>query len=68
MAHGEIYPDKAGKWRHRFQSANGKFQSTSGEAFASKANAKRALVALLTEIRDLPVEIRDPSGKVIDTV
>jgi uncharacterized protein YegP (UPF0339 family) len=39
----EVYPDQAGKYRWRFVVANGQTVATSGEAFASKGNAKRAI-------------------------
>jgi len=38
----EIYQDSGGGWRWRLVSSNGQTVATSGEAFASKANATRA--------------------------
>jgi uncharacterized protein YegP (UPF0339 family) len=38
----EIYPDKSGSYRWRLVSSNGQTTATSGEAFSSHANAKRA--------------------------
>jgi uncharacterized protein YegP (UPF0339 family) len=39
----ECYQDTGGKWRWRFTTQNGQTVATSGEAFASKGNAKRAI-------------------------
>jgi hypothetical protein len=38
----EIYPDKKDEYRWRLVSSNGQTIASSGEAFASKANARRA--------------------------
>jgi uncharacterized protein YegP (UPF0339 family) len=38
----EIYEDTAGNYRWRLKSSNGQKVATSGEAFDSKSNAKRA--------------------------
>jgi uncharacterized protein YegP (UPF0339 family) len=38
----EIYADSGGGFRWRLVAANGQTVATSGEAFASKANATRA--------------------------
>jgi hypothetical protein len=38
----EIYADKGGDYRWRLIANNGEPVASSGEAFASKANAKRA--------------------------
>lgn len=38
----EIYEDAAGKYRWRLKAGNGEIVASSGEAFASKANAERA--------------------------
>jgi hypothetical protein len=38
----EIYPDKGGHYRWRLVSSNGQTTATSGEGFASHANAKHA--------------------------
>jgi uncharacterized protein len=39
----ECYQDEGGKWRWRFTVANGRTVATSGESFASKGNARRAI-------------------------
>jgi uncharacterized protein len=39
----EVYADQGGKYRWRFVVANGQTVATSGEGFASKGNAKRAI-------------------------
>jgi len=38
----EIYPDAGGSYRWRLVASNGKTVASSGESFASKANAVRA--------------------------
>lgn len=38
----EIYPDSAGNYRWRLKSSNGQIVASSGESFASRANAERA--------------------------
>ncbi len=38
----EIYPDKGGEYRWRLIASNGQNVASSGEAFDSKSNAKRA--------------------------
>jgi len=38
----EIYPDKQNEYRWRLVSSNGQIIASSGESFASKANARRA--------------------------
>jgi uncharacterized protein YegP (UPF0339 family) len=38
----EVFQDAGGDWRWHVKAANGQIVSTSGEAYASKANAVRA--------------------------
>lgn len=38
----EVYADSGGKYRWRLRASNGQVVATSGESFASKANAKAA--------------------------
>jgi uncharacterized protein YegP (UPF0339 family) len=38
----EIYADASGNWRWRLVASNGQTVATSGESFASKANARAA--------------------------
>ena len=38
----EIYPDASGSYRWRLIASNGQTVASSGESFASKANARRA--------------------------
>lgn len=40
----ELFQDKAGKWRYRARAANGR-KLTVSEAYYSKSNAKRAMLA-----------------------
>jgi uncharacterized protein YegP (UPF0339 family) len=46
----EVYQDKAGKFRWRLIAANGKRVAASGEAFASRYNAERAIADLLRSL------------------
>jgi uncharacterized protein YegP (UPF0339 family) len=39
----EVYPGQAGNYRWRSVVANGQTVATSGEAFASKGNTRRAI-------------------------
>jgi uncharacterized protein YegP (UPF0339 family) len=51
----EVYQDDAGEFRWRFRNPhNGKLQASSGEAFASRANAERAVNDFLDEIMAHP--------------
>lgn len=45
----EVYQDKAKKWRWRVR--HGKLTAASGESFASKTNARRALAAFLLAVK-----------------
>jgi len=38
-----VYLDLSGKWRWRFQSANGQILADSGESFPSRDNALRSI-------------------------
>lgn len=40
----QIYTDSSGKWRWRVRARNGRTITASGEAFASRASAKRAAI------------------------
>ncbi len=42
MSKFSIYQDRAGKYRWRLVASNGEKVASSGEAFASRANATRA--------------------------
>jgi len=42
MAEFQLYPDTAGYWRWRLVAQNGEKIASSGEAFYSRENAKRA--------------------------
>jgi uncharacterized protein YegP (UPF0339 family) len=37
-----VYPDKSNKYRWRLEADNGQTVASSGESFATKANARRA--------------------------
>ncbi|MEO7118576.1 MAG: DUF1508 domain-containing protein [Candidatus Limnocylindrales bacterium] len=41
----ELYQDASGGWRWRARATNGQLTASSGEAFASKSNAKRSIEA-----------------------
>jgi uncharacterized protein YegP (UPF0339 family) len=42
MSRFQFFTDRAGQWRWRLVSRNGRKIATSGEAFSSRANARRA--------------------------
>lgn len=46
-AHFEIYQDTSGDWRWRLRAANGRIVADSAEGYASKRNAKRAVMSTL---------------------
>ena len=52
----EIYQDKQGKWRWRLQARNGRIVADSGQGYASKRNATRAVRRLKGEIALATVE------------
>jgi uncharacterized protein YegP (UPF0339 family) len=57
MAEGfsiEVYRDLAGEYRWRIIAGNGRIVATSGEAFDSKSNAKRAAVNVAERIGENP--------------
>ena len=56
----EVYPDQAGRYRWRFVVANGQTVATSGEAFASKGNAKRAIGEFKQQVEKSPVPPPEP--------
>ena len=45
FAHFEIYADTAGQWRWRLRAVNGRIVADSAEGYASKRNAKRAVMS-----------------------
>lgn len=47
----EVYASKDG-WRWRLVAGNGKIIADSGEAYASKRNAKRAVRSIRTKVAD----------------
>lgn len=49
----DVFKGKGG-WRWRIKAKNGRKVATSGEAFASKGNAQRALDTMTRIIRELP--------------
>ena len=53
----EIYEDTPGQWRWRIRAVNGRIMAISGESYANKANALRAIDTLVHAIRDGRVEL-----------
>jgi len=51
----ECYRDQGRQWRWRFVVANGQTVATSGESFASKGNAKRAIEEFKRQVERAPV-------------
>ncbi len=49
----EIYEDDQGYWRWRFRAKNSKIVAESGEGFAKKANAIRAVKAFAERLPDI---------------
>ena len=56
----EVYEDQSGKYRWRFVVANGQTVATSGEAFASKGNAKRAIEEFKRQVERSNVPAPEP--------
>lgn len=56
----EVYADDAGRYRWRFVVANGQTVATSGEAFASKGNAKRAVAEFKQQVEKSSVPPPEP--------
>lgn len=56
----ECYQDSGGKWRWRFVVANGQTVATSGEAFASKGNAKRAIADFKRQVEQSAAPAPEP--------
>jgi uncharacterized protein len=56
----ECYQDQGGKWRWRFVVANGQTVATSGESFASKGNAKRAIEEFKKQVERASVPPSEP--------
>ncbi len=55
MAKFEVYADASGKYRWRLVANNGENIASSGEAFDSKANAKRAAETVKATAADADV-------------
>jgi uncharacterized protein len=56
----EVYADQGEKYRWRFVVANGQTVATSGEAFASKGNAKRAIEEFKQQVERSNVPAPEP--------
>ena len=59
-AHFQIFRDSRGDWRWHLRAANGRIVADSGEGYASRRNAKRAIVTFVDDVqgmalRELPV-------------
>lgn len=58
--HFEVFRDQRGDWRWHLRAANGRIVADSGEGYASRRNAKRAIVTFVDDVqamglRELPV-------------
>lgn len=56
----EVFRDQRGDWRWHLRAANGRIVADSGEGYASRRNAKRAINAFVDDVqamtlRELPV-------------
>ena len=56
----EVYADQSGKYRWRFVVGNGQTVATSGEAFASKGNAKRAVEEFKRQVENASLPAPEP--------
>jgi uncharacterized protein YegP (UPF0339 family) len=54
----ELYQDNVGQWRWRLGARNGQLLASSGEAFASEANAERSIRAVRRTIASLGGDAR----------
>lgn len=59
----EVYQDEGGRYRWRFVVANGQTVATSGEAFASKGNAKRAIEDFKRQVERSSVPAPEPDDE-----
>lgn len=48
--HFDIFQDKRGEWRWRLRARNGRIIADSGEGYASKRNAHRAVATTLDAV------------------
>ena len=51
----EVYRDKAGEYRWRLLSSNGRLTADSGEGYTRREDAHRAIAALLAGINDVVI-------------
>lgn len=54
-----VYPDKSGQYRWKLKADNGQIIASSGEAFDSKSNAKRAAENVRNVAGDADIEVID---------
>lgn len=59
----EVYQDEGGRYRWWFVVANGQTVATSGEAFASKGNAKRAIEDFKRQVERSSVPAPEPDDE-----
>ena len=59
----ELYQDEGRKWRWRFKVENGQTVATSGESFASKGNAKRAIEEFKAQVGRAEVPAPEPDDR-----
>jgi uncharacterized protein YegP (UPF0339 family) len=51
----EVYRDKAGEYRWRLLSSNGRLTADSGEGYTRREDAHRSITTLLTAINDVVI-------------
>jgi uncharacterized protein YegP (UPF0339 family) len=62
-AHFEIYNDTQGDWRWRLRARNGRIVADSAEGYASKRNAKNAVMSTLDAVEGaLIAGVRNATG------
>ena len=59
MVRFEIYRDKAGEYRSRIRSSNGKIRFDSGEGYKRKASARKSITHLIDDCKAGKVVIAD---------
>jgi uncharacterized protein YegP (UPF0339 family) len=58
----KVQPDKAGRWFWHMIAANGQVIGTSGQSFASQADAVRACENAKSRAAQAPISVQDPNA------
>lgn len=57
-AHFEIYRDAGGEWRWRLRAVNGRIVADSAEGYASRRNARRAVMSTFDAVESALISRR----------